>query len=223
MAVDCDIANMDNKPAGYFDSVRDDMLRYIPASAKKTVEFGCGRGGFSSLLKERLGSEAWAVEIDRNCVDAAAAKLDKVICADAYEGLKQLPDHYFDACIFFDILEHLTDPYSLLKAVKTKLAPSGVVVASIPNIRYYRAFTEYVFGADWRYRQQGIMDKTHLRFFTKKSTLRMFDELGFDVLTIDGIHPTSSRTYRILNFMLFGAISDVRYKHFAVVAGPRPD
>ncbi len=222
MAANPDIENMNVRPESYFDSIRDDMLEYIPGHVKKTVEFGCGRGGFSSLVKERLAAETWAVEIDKASAAVAAGKLDKIICADVHEGLKQLPDNYFDACIFFDILEHLANPYSLLSGVKTKLAAGGVVVASIPNIRYYRAFAEYVFGADWRYRQQGIMDKTHLRFFTKRSILRMFDELGFEILTIEGIHPTSSRTYKILNLMLLGALSDVRYKHFAVVARPGP-
>ncbi len=215
------ITDLNDKPDSYFGRVRDDMLQYIPKQSKKTLEFGCGHGGFSSLIKERLGAETWAVEIDEASAKTAAAKLDKVICADAHQALTQLPDNSFDCIIFFDILEHLVNPYSLLSDVKAKLSPGGVVVASIPNIRYYRAFAEYVFGGDWKYRQHGIMDKTHLRFFTRKSIIRMFDELDFEILTIDGIHPTSSRTYRILNILLAGTLSDVRYKHFAVVARPK--
>jgi 2-polyprenyl-3-methyl-5-hydroxy-6-metoxy-1,4-benzoquinol methylase len=220
MTANSNITDTNNRPESYFDSIRDDMLRYVPPASRKTLEFGCGRGGFSSLVKQRLAAQTWAVEIDKTSAAAAAAKLDKVICADALDALGQLPENYFDCIIFFDVLEHMINPYSLLDGVRTKLAAGGVVVASIPNIRYYRAFVEYVFGADWRYRQQGVMDKTHLRFFTKKSILRMFDELGFEILAIEGIHPTSSRTYKVLNLLLLGSIRDVRYKHFAVVARP---
>jgi 2-polyprenyl-3-methyl-5-hydroxy-6-metoxy-1,4-benzoquinol methylase len=119
------------------------------------------------------------------------------------------------------VLEHLVDPYTLLVSVKQKLTDDAVVIASIPNIRYYRALYALVVRGDWKYRDSGVLDKTHLRFFTKKSIARTFDQLGFDIVTLEGMHPTSSRTFRILNAFLLNCLSDVRYKHFAVVAKPK--
>ena len=210
-----------NKPKGYYDNIREDMLKYIPHDAKKTLEFGCGSGGFSGLIKDKFGAEVWAVEIDEHSAKAASEKLDKVINCDAHEAIAKLPDDCFDCIIFFDVLEHLVDPYSLLTSAKKKLTKKGVVVASIPNIRYYRSFVDLVICGNWDYRNHGVLDKTHLRFFTYKSIVKMFNKLDFEILELEGIHPTSSRTFRLLNILLLNAIGDVRYKHFAVVAKPK--
>ncbi len=215
------ITNLTNKPNGYYNNMRKDMLKYIPCDVKRTLEFGCGKGGFSELIKAEFGVEAWAVEIDEKSAETASEKLDKVFNCNAHEVIDKLPDNYFDCIIFFDILEHLVDPYSLLCVLKTKLTKEGIIAASIPNIRYYRSFVRFVVHGDWDYKDHGILDKTHLRFFTYKSILKLFNDLSFDISQIDGMHPTSSRTFKLVNMLLLGAIWDIRYKHFAVVAKPK--
>ncbi len=213
--------NLSNKPTGYYESNREDMLKYIPQGTKTSLEFGCGFGGFSALVKERFDAEAWAVEIDKEAAQEAVKRLDKVINSDATESLKDIPENYFDCIIFFDILEHLVDPYSLLCATKTKLTKNGVIVVSIPNIRYYRTLVSLVIHGNWDYKDQGVLDKTHLRFFTRKSILKMFSNLGFEILTIEGIHPTHSRNFRIINFLLCNVLADVRYLHYVAVVKPK--
>lgn len=194
-----DLTNLSKKPTGYFEGNREDMLTYIPQGIRTSLEFGCGFGGFSALLKERFGTESWAVEIDRAAAQEATKKLDSVINADATESIKDIPDSYFDCIILFDMLEHLSDPYSLLCSLKTKLTHTGVIITSIPNIRYYRAFVDLVMHGNWDYKDHGILDKTHLRLFTYKSIVKMFNQLGFEILLMEGIYPTSSRTFRIIN------------------------
>ena len=216
-----DITNLTNKPNGYYNNVRKDILKYIPLDVGRTLEFGCGDGGFSELLKNKFRAETWAVEIDEKSAEMASEKLDKVINCDAHEAVDKLPDNYFDCIIFCDMLEHLVDPYSLLCVLKTKLAKQGVIVASIPNIRYYRSFVKFVVHGNWDYKDHGILDKTHLRFFTYKSIVKLFNKLAFEISKIEGIHPTSSRTFKVLNMLLLSTIGDVRYKHFAVVARPK--
>lgn len=215
------IPNTSEKPAGYYDGTRDDMLEYIPEGTKKSLEFGCGTGGFSSLLKQKLNVETWAIEINEKAAGEAASKLDNVIIGDAIESLTKVPDNYFDCIILFDIIEHLIDPYTLLRSLKTKLSDTGVVAASIPNIRYYRAFMQLVIHGNWDYKDQGILDRTHLRFFTKKSIVKMFDSLDYNIIKMEGIHPTSSMNYKILNAILLNSIADVKFKHFVVIAQPR--
>ena len=219
----CDLTNLSDQPRAYYDNVREDMLKYIPAGVRTTLEFGCGFGGFSALLKERFGTESWAVEKEEAAAEQAARTLDRVISGDAVACLAELPDSYFDCIMCFDILEHLPDPYSLLCSIKAKLAEGGILVASIPNIRYYRALVDLVMHGNWDYRDHGPLDKTHLRFFTYKSIVKTFRQLGFEILKLEGIHPTSSRTYKVLNALLLGLLFDVRYKHFAVVARPKTD
>ena len=214
------LSDLHAKPPTYYRAERLDMLKYIPAGARTTLDFGCASGGFSHLVKQKLGTEAWGVEIDAAAAQEAARKLDRVIHADALESLDRIPDEYFDCILCLDLLEHLVDPYGLLLAVKRKLTSQGVVVASIPNIRYYRMLVKLVVHGEWRYEDQGILDKTHLRFFTRKSMGDTFTQLGYEVLVLEGMHPTSSRTYRILNTLLFHALDDVKYLQYAVVARP---
>jgi 2-polyprenyl-3-methyl-5-hydroxy-6-metoxy-1,4-benzoquinol methylase len=210
-----------NKPSGYYENKREDMLKYLPQGIKTSLEFGCGCGGFSALVKDKFNAETWAVEINEEAAHEASKKLYKIINSDAATSLDNIPDNYFDCVILFDILEHLLDPFSLLGALKTKLTDKGVIIASIPNIRYYRTLFDLVVKGNWDYKDHGILDKTHLRFFTYKSIVKMFNLLGFQILLIEGIHPTSSRTFKILNMILLNFLADVKYKHFAIVVRPR--
>jgi len=183
-----DLTNFSKKPNNYYEDTREEMLKYAPKNAKTTLEFGCGFGGFSALLKDRYNVETWAVEINKKAAKEAAKKLDKVIHADANQSLVNIPDRYFDCIFFNDVLEHLVDPYSLLLSVKNKLKRNGVIIASIPNIRYCRNYFNFAIRGRWDYQDGGTLDKTHLRFFTSKSILSMFESLGYQVLVIEGIH-----------------------------------
>jgi 2-polyprenyl-3-methyl-5-hydroxy-6-metoxy-1,4-benzoquinol methylase len=214
------LSKLSDKPKGYFQGTREEMLKYIPKSVRRTLEVGCGFGGFSALVKEKFGAETWAVEVDKEAAQEAAKKLDKVINSDIVEALNQIPDNYFDCVIFLDILEHLIDPYSLLVSMKQKLTDEGVIVTSIPNVRYYRNYIDFAIKGNWDYQDAGTLDKTHLRFFTYKSILKMFEQLGFEVLVMEGIHATRNKKLRLLNILLFKALEDLKYLQFAAVARP---
>jgi len=219
--VQADLTNMLHKPNGYYSATRENMLKYIPKDVKTTLEFGCGFGGFSALVKGKFGAETWGVEIDKKAAQGAAKKLDKVINADAVDSLGEIPDNYFDCIIFLDFLEHLMDPYSLLVSMKQKLTCEGVIVTSIPNIRYYRNYIDFAIKGNWDYQDAGTLDKTHLRFFTYKSILKMFERLGFEVLLMEGIHATRNKKLRLLNFLFFKALEDLKYLQFVTVAKPK--
>jgi cyclopropane fatty-acyl-phospholipid synthase-like methyltransferase len=209
------------KEGAYYASDRAEILPFVPATIKTSLEFGCGQGGFSSLIKQHFGAEAWAVELHREAAEIAAGKLDRVINLDAIAALEQLPDRYFDSIFFLDVLEHLVDPYTLLERVGTKLSDCGVAIASIPNIRYYRALKNYAWRGTWEYKDSGIMDIGHLRFFTHGSIRRMFENAGYALVTLQGIHESESSGCKILNAVTFGRFWDCRYKHFIAVARPR--
>jgi len=210
-----------NKPRWYYENKRPELLKYIPKYIRTSLEFGCGFGEFSALLKKKFGTETWAVEIDRLAAQEAAKKLDRVLNTDANESLKDLPEDYFDCIIIADVLEHLVDPYSLLRSVKKKLNKNGVIVTSIPNVRYCRNVFNLAVRGNWDYEDAGILDKTHLRFFTRKSILKTFDQLGFEVLLIEGILPTQNKMFKLLNILLFRALEDSKYWQFITVARPR--
>ncbi|MBC7882054.1 MAG: class I SAM-dependent methyltransferase [Anaerolineae bacterium] len=205
---------------GYYQNQRPEMLPFIPAGAKCVLEVGCGEGGFSQLVKSQLSAETWGVEIDERAAKAASKKLDRVLCQSFNSGI-ELPHHYFDCIIFNDVLEHLVDPFAALDFSRQLLNSKGVVVCSIPNIRYFHILVELLFEAEWRYRNDGILDRTHLRFFTERSIKRTFDELGYHIERIEGLHPSPSWKYRLVNTLLLGRIADMGYTQFAVVARPR--
>jgi 2-polyprenyl-3-methyl-5-hydroxy-6-metoxy-1,4-benzoquinol methylase len=209
-----------DKPAKYYENVRREMLKYIPRSVKTVMEFGCGSGNFSELIKNEYRAECWGVEIHDYSAEIASEKLCKVINTDAHQALSEIPDNYFDCIIFNDVLEHLQDPCSLLLNVKAKLNERGVVVASIPNVRFWSNLKALVIHGTWDYRDTGILDKTHLRFFTYNSLTKIFRQLRYDIVIMEGLGPTHSTTFKILNALLLNKLKDARYRKFACVIKP---
>src|SRR5215211_259957 len=126
----------DSKPTQYFGQIRTEMLPFVPPTAIKILDVGCGSGNFGAELKRTREVEVWGIEPVCHAVKIAQTKLDRVI-----EGIftpeSALPALAFDSVIFNDVLEHLFDPAAALDYAKTLLSPRGVIVASIPNIRYF--------------------------------------------------------------------------------------
>lgn len=219
LPIGLDISKSTNET--YFEGVRTEMLPYVPTDAKRILEVGCGSGHFAAMLKEQRGVEAWGIEYNEPAAETARERLDRVFCGDVAALIGQLPDDYFDVIIFNDVLEHLVDPYRVLNDLKPKLVRNGRIVTSIPNIRYYKALMEIVFKKEFKYREYGIFDKTHLRFFTEKSIRRMFEDLGYTMERLDGINGTTAPLFNLANLLLLGGIADTRHLQFACVASKR--
>jgi 2-polyprenyl-3-methyl-5-hydroxy-6-metoxy-1,4-benzoquinol methylase len=172
---------------------RNDMLNLIPRSAKKILDVGCSVGTLGKQIKQKYNVEVVGLEVNKEMALTAKNNLDKVIIADA-EALNfnhYFPAGYFECIIFADILEHLKDPWSVLTNISDMLSEEGVVIASIPNIRHYTTIIELVVKGYWPYRERGIHDKTHLRFFTLKNIKEMFGSSGLKINKIE-------RNYRII-------------------------
>ena len=208
----------ENKPTGYYDNVRKEMLKYLPENSKKILDVGCGNGAFASLLKQKNKAEVWGIELMEKEAIIAQEIVDKVFIGNCEKHINDLPDNYFDAIYFNDVLEHLADPYSVLEDLKCKLAPNGVIISSIPNVRFFRTFSKVVFLKDWKYDDFGIMDKTHLRFFTNKSIKRMYQELGYEIIIHEGINKSRSLKPILFNFLTFFSQMDIRILQYATVA-----
>jgi 2-polyprenyl-3-methyl-5-hydroxy-6-metoxy-1,4-benzoquinol methylase len=208
----------ENKPQGYYDNVREEMLIYLPESAKKILDIGCGNGAFASVVKQKNDAEVWGIELMEEEAKVAVEVLDKVFVGDCEKYIDGLPEHYFDVIYLNDVLEHLADPYSVLETLKSKLAPNGVVISSIPNVRFFRTFSKVLFSKDWKYEGHGVMDKTHLRFFTGKSVKRMYEELGYFIVKHEGINVTKSIRPILFNILFLFTQMDIRNVQYATVA-----
>lgn len=167
------------------------ILRLIEGPAK-IADFGCGPGNLARLLSQR---DCTVVGIDINPEHASIAReyCKDVLVADLEEVslLKLFPSERFDIAIFADILEHLRDPDQLLAQVHRILAPGGVVLASIPNVAH-GAMRLSLLKGDFDYQPLGLLDDTHIRFFTKKNALAMFDRNGF---IVDSVTRTTARLF----------------------------
>jgi 2-polyprenyl-3-methyl-5-hydroxy-6-metoxy-1,4-benzoquinol methylase len=198
------------------------MLEFVPEDSRRILDVGCGEGLFSEEIKRKLRAEVWGIEYDSNAAEKAKCKVDKVLHGDLNALIDNLPEKYFDCIVLNDVLEHLVDPYTVLARLKVKLVENGVIVASIPNVWHISVLKELFLHKQWKYTDAGILDRTHLRFFTKKSILEMFDATGFDVIRIKGINKTSSfRKFHLWNILCLGYLSDAKYAQYACVARPR--
>ena len=208
------------KPDHYYEGTRDQMLKYIPEDVEKTLEFGCGYGYFSKLVKDTFNAECWAVEICDKAAQIASESLHKVINDDANNSLEKLPDNYFDCIILNDVLGCITDPFSLLENLKGKLTTKGVIVASIPNVRYWRNLRSLAWRGEWDYMDLGILDSSHVRFYTYKSLIKMFGGLGYEIITMEGINASRNKKFKIVNFLLWNKLWDAKFSQFACVVKP---
>lgn len=209
----------DAKPADYYRHTRKEMLPFFPAAFSQVLDIGCGNGRFGELLKASFpGIQVWGVEPVAEAHAIAAGVLDRALLG-GFDASLELPENLFDVVVFNDSLEHFPDHVPVLQLAVRLLKPGGAVVASIPNIRYWPHLQQYLFEADWRYESQGVLDRTHLRFFTKKSMLRDFAAAGLEVQQIGGINACwLSWKFRLLRALMPGLMSDMPYQQFALRA-----
>lgn len=200
----------------YFSFERGEMLEMLPPEVKSILDVGCGNGNFGESVKKKFSCKVWGIEPETGPYMQANKKLDKVINAFFSENL--IIEETFDAIVFNDVLEHMADPWSALRYAKRLLNPGGVIIASIPNIMYFHDFSNLLITKDWAYQEAGIFDKTHLRFFTKKSMRTMVESCGFKILDQRGIHPTNSKKFHLFNWLTFGYWRETQFLQFAIRA-----
>src|SRR3954471_21989059 len=174
-AVGCKYDKLDETPG----SAHDLVLGLVEPSAR-VLEFGCATGYMSRALRDRLGATVIGVELDAEAARLAEAECERVLVGDAEElDLEaELGGERFDSILFADVLEHLRDPAALLKRVRPFVDEGGVVVASIPNVAH-AAVRLALLGGSFRYREQGLLDETHLRFFTREGIQDLFETSGY--------------------------------------------
>ena len=207
-----------NKPDDYYSFPRNEMLKLLPKTAKRVLEVGCGRGTFAAQIKDYNNAEIWGIEYMQKEGEIAEKILDKTFIGAVEDYIDELPDNYFDAIYFNDVLEHLAYPDDVLRDLKPKLVENGLVISSIPNLRNFRVLKMLVVDGNWDYADHGIMDKTHLRWFTKKSIQKMYESVGYEIISNEGINPSKSLKPYIYNIPLLFRAMDMKYLQFATVA-----
>jgi 2-polyprenyl-3-methyl-5-hydroxy-6-metoxy-1,4-benzoquinol methylase len=210
----------DDKPNGYFSCRRNELIPLVPPDASRILEIGCAEGGFARSLRlarptSRL--EIVGVELFESAAKKAANVLDKVIVGNV-EGIDLPYEDYFDCIVFADVLEHLVDPWRMLRRAKNLLRRDGVIVASIPNVQHSRVLLNLILGR-WEYEQYGIMDSTHLRFFTRKTINTLFTSTGYELRRVSSI--LGSTRVKLLHLATVGLADPFVTRQYLVVAGAK--
>ena len=168
----------------YFFPTRD-FSSYFDNSPQLVLDIGCATGQNGKVLKDKLGCKVYGVEPRSEDAQEAAKVLDRVV-ASPFDAnvLAELDDRPFDGVLLADVLEHLYDPWLALRQIQARLAPGGLVVASIPNVRNLALLHDIMIGGRFTYTAVGLLDATHIRFFTLKTMYELFDQAGLAVRSV---------------------------------------
>lgn len=165
--------------AAYYTQEKRFLFHMIPDGAGLALDLGCGAGRFGKALLESGKVRALVgVEIFEPAAEAARQYYQKVHVGDI-EAMELDYERCFDLVLCGDVLEHLKEPLKVLQQAHRWLKDSGHIVCCVPNVRYWRVWRDLVWRGRWDYASEGIMDQTHLRFFTTLSFRTMLVKAGF--------------------------------------------
>jgi ubiquinone/menaquinone biosynthesis C-methylase UbiE len=208
----------DTRGESYYGNMREDLIKLMPPNPRHILDVGCGIGAMGRKIKSVMGNdvEVVGVERDPSAGKRASEALDRVFIGDIESIDLPLGAGYFDCIIYGDVLEHLLDPWSLLKKHRLLLKAGGCVIASIPNIAHYRII-KMLRRNEWNYSAAGILDKGHIRFFTIKSIREMFEDAGLEIVRIEH-NIAGSRTKKVINLLLNNILLDRLTEQYIIVA-----
>ncbi len=211
-----------DKPKGYFDNPRRDIVAMMGADpAAWVLEVGCGGGatGAAALAAGKAGRYV-GVELPGPAAEAAKGRLSEVLVGNVDRLDLSGFSGRFDALILSEVLEHLVDPWTTLKRLSDCLKPGARVFASTPNIAHHRVIRGLLAGR-FEYAPSGVMDRTHLRWFTPTSFRRLFEEAG---IAVDALRPLGKpRWYAVVLDRLSGGYAAHLFTEQIMVIGRKPD
>lgn len=201
------------KPTTYFGHIRHDAISLLPKSIKRIVELGCASGLTLLEIKKKTNIE-YCVGLDINpaAISQGSSAIDKLAVFDIEAS--NIPDyiHNMDAVLCLDVLEHLNSPLDALLKFKARLSENGCIVISLPNIQHYSVSFPLVFKGQWKMTDEGILDRTHLRFFTKSTILDLATEAKMAIQKIEPqIHRRRDQIINKLTFRLFEGLLSKQY------------
>jgi len=180
----------------YFNRVNADLLAVIPPDARVILEIGCGAGALCEAYRRINPGVKWhgfdinreaiaTAKQTRRCTSAQEIDIEREDVFDFGIYENNLDPGEADCLIAGDVLEHCFDPWTLLKRLVQGIAPGAQILACIPNVQHWTVIRDLIAG-HWRYADEGLLDRTHLRFFTLESIREMFEQAGLQVFEIRG-------------------------------------
>jgi 2-polyprenyl-3-methyl-5-hydroxy-6-metoxy-1,4-benzoquinol methylase len=193
--------------------VRKDILDLVPGSAVNVLDVGCSVGALGREMLTRMPDvKVYGIELDEGMADIAHERLHHVRVGDVDRMSlgEHYPSDYFDCVIMGDVLEHLKDPWRLISESVGVTRSGGTLIASVPNVRHIDTLFNLVILGKWPYRDRGIHDRTHLRFFTRKNLLDIFSSPVLEIERIETNYRIVERPSRINRWAKYLAIPGLR-------------
>lgn len=198
----------------YYDNIRYDIIELIKSPVGRVLDIGCGSGAtLMHLKKQKLAQYVVGVDINAHQLEIASQRgVDEVYLSDLSVPDWPLAGALFDRILLLDVIEHMVDPWAVVAKLTHNLAPKGQIIASIPNVQNIRVLVPLLFGR-WDYKDFGILDRTHLRFFTKRTAIQVFVSANLNVISV--LHNVERNWFpRFLNrvtFRIFERFVTVQY------------
>jgi 2-polyprenyl-3-methyl-5-hydroxy-6-metoxy-1,4-benzoquinol methylase len=207
--------NYKSKGDEYFGNVRLEVLPLLPFFSERIFEVGCGCGDTLAFLKSsRKCQWVGGIELFHDAAEIAKGKIDLLIEGNIESCAMPFEEKYFDVILCLDVLEHLVDPWSAVNNLHRFLKPGGVLICSIPNVKNMSVLVPLLFRGHWEYSAKGILDKTHLRFFTKKTAIDLAScsGLSVDMVLSTGLEKgRKSAFWNLLTLGLFKSFFEFQY------------
>jgi SAM-dependent methyltransferase len=172
-----------------YEGINTALLALIPPSAVRILDVGCGTGDLGKCLLGDPNRYVVGITYSKEEAAIAGSRLSQVICAEL-NTFDFSPLGQFDCVILSHVLEHLYSPSLVLERLKCVLGPESVIIVALPNVVFWKQRVQFLMGR-WRYRDMGILDRTHFRFFDKKSAEQLLEDSGYEILRkrFDGPFP----------------------------------
>lgn len=206
-----------DKSDDYFAHARTEIRPLLPQHCGRVLELGCGSGATLGWLRQtRQASYTVGIEIAEGAAVAARTHADEVHWADFERGDMALSGDKFNVILCLDVLEHMVNPWSVVdRLVKDYLANGGTLIASVPNVRHYSVVLPLLFGGRWDYADAGLLDRTHLRFFTRDTAKALLShpQLGAVSCMTTGFDGGSKK--QVFNTLTLGIFQDlITYQYY---------
>ena len=186
------------KDPEYYGLARLDVLRFLEPPLGRVLDVGCGAGGNAKALRQRGATEIVGIEIHEPSAEKAREVFDTVLAGAVEDQLDNLTGT-LDTILNYDVLEHLADPHSVVKRLRTIAAPNARLHVSLPNARHWSLMRDLVVRGSFGYTKSGHRDSTHLQWFTVADASRMLEDAGWHVERVDHqeLHQVSKLAERI--------------------------
>jgi len=176
------------------------MARLRPG--ERILDIGCGSGDLARLIKEK-GCRVVGIELTAERAEMARASCERILIGNVETMPLPLEPAGFDVLLFSNILEHLLDPVATIRRLLPFLSPKGRVLVDLPNVAHWQIRLRLLRGR-WDYEDSGILDRTHLRFYTRKTAREMLEQAGVEILEEDLIPDVPLLRYKrrsaVLNY-----------------------